>query len=388
MSKNTNIRYTIETIREIAKANEIELLSTEYKSCKHKLKFKCSCGTIFETTLDKVVNRGKTKCTDCLKKPIHDRYRFSNEQVSQIIQSKGCEWISGEYITATSPLLIKCNECGDSYTKTLNSFSNNSHKGRCLKCARKHTNDGTRFSNEAVKQYIELLGCEWISGEYTGNTSRLLIKCHCGELFETSLANMRSNSHKKTSCEPCARKESLDRARHSKEYIHKIMETYDCEWISGEYKNYQSFLTIKCPCGNHFKTSLSSFISPEKRKRRCDSCTLEKSHGESEIERYLEMTGINHIFQFRIDDCRNKKPLPFDFAAFDRKGSLMALIEFDGKQHFEPIEYFGGEDMFERLKENDSIKTNYCNENGIKLIRIPYYEISNVEEILEKELIN
>ena len=39
-------------------------------------------------------------------------------------------------------------------------------------------------------------------------------------------------------------------------------------------------------------------------------------------------------------------------------------------------------------KVKDTIKTIYCKENNIKLIRIPYWDFDNIEEILCKELLN
>lgn len=81
----------------------------------------------------------------------------------------------------------------------------------------------------------------------------------------------------------------------------------------------------------------------------------------------------NIIFkeQYKIKDCKNKKPLPFDFAILNEDGSLAGLIEYQGKQHYEPIGFFGGEKTFSYLQTNDSIKRNYCN-----LQMIPYIEVS------------
>ena len=64
------------------------------------------------------------------------------------------------------------------------------------------------------------------------------------------------------------------------------------------------------------------------------------------------------------------------------KVKFFYLIEYDGKQHFEPIEFYGGEKHFEEIKIRDSIKNQYCFENNIKLLRLKY-DLSN-EEIKEK----
>jgi len=72
--------------------------------------------------------------------------------------------------------------------------------------------------------------------------------------------------------------------------------------------------------------------------------------------------------------------LPFDFYLSD----LNICIEYDGIQHFKPIDYFGGDTAFILLQTNDQIKNEYCIENNIKLIRIRYDE--NIEEKLSNIL--
>ena len=57
-------------------------------------------------------------------------------------------------------------------------------------------------------------------------------------------------------------------------------------------------------------------------------------------------------------------------------------IEYDGEQHFKPIEYFGGEAHFKIQQKHDKIKDDFCKENGISLLRIPYYKFDNIEEEL------
>lgn len=65
------------------------------------------------------------------------------------------------------------------------------------------------------------------------------------------------------------------------------------------------------------------------------------------------------------------------------------LIEYDGKQHFEPIEFFGGEEKFNKLQENDKIKNEYCKNNKIPLIRISYKnQKREIETTLDKIIQN
>jgi hypothetical protein len=92
------------------------------------------------------------------------------------------------------------------------------------------------------------------------------------------------------------------------------------------------------------------------------------SKGVIQITNILKRLNINFIQEKTFDDCYHIKKLPFDFYLND----FNILIEFDGKQHFEPVEMFGGLNEYLKLKINDEIKNNYCLNNIIKLIRIKY----------------
>ena len=70
--------------------------------------------------------------------------------------------------------------------------------------------------------------------------------------------------------------------------------------------------------------------------------------------------------------------LNFDFYLED----LNTCIEFDGLQHFNSIDFFGGDKAFEIRKQNDKIKNEYCFLSNIRLIRISYKEIKNINNIL------
>ena len=79
---------------------------------------------------------------------------------------------------------------------------------------------------------------------------------------------------------------------------------------------------------------------------------------------------------------KENKPnqLPFDFYL----PKYNSCIEFDGIQHYEPVEHFGGQESYDYTVKHDKIKNEYCKNNGILLLRIPYYK--NVEEELNNFL--
>lgn len=69
---------------------------------------------------------------------------------------------------------------------------------------------------------------------------------------------------------------------------------------------------------------------------------------------------------------------------------IKLAIEYDGEQHYYPVNYMGdiqkAEEKFKYTQKCDSVKNKYCEENNIKLVRIPYWErdilTQKIKEIL------
>lgn len=118
--------------------------------------------------------------------------------------------------------------------------------------------------------------------------------------------------------------------------------------------------------------------------RGCSQCNEKK--GEEAISNYLSVHSLHFSKQKRFDDCKFKRLLSFDFAIYNDNNQLKCLIEYDGNQHFKPIEYFGGEKAFKLQQKKDKIKDDYCAANNIPLIRIPYTEFKNIDNILTERL--
>ena len=125
------------------------------------------------------------------------------------------------------------------------------------------------------------------------------------------------------------------------------------------------------------------------RGESCPYCS--SSIGEKEIRKILDLHNISYIEQYRITECRYKKPLPFDFAIFDKHDNLMFLLEYQGRQHYTPSQF--GNISLDKAKQNleecqmrDKIKADYCTNNNINLLVIKYSEHDNLENILISSL--
>jgi very-short-patch-repair endonuclease len=154
-----------------------------------------------------------------------------------------------------------------------------------------------------------------------------------------------------------------------------VVNDYLFKYKFDNYVNVNSHIDIICPFhGLSVNTAYQALQG-----NGCSSCSESKS-----VAKYLDKNNISYYRQHKFSDCKNVFQLPFDFYL----PKYRTAIEFDGKQHYEPMEFFGGLDAYNRLKVNDKIKSDYCEDNYIDLIRIRYDQIDRVFEILKESLKN
>lgn len=100
------------------------------------------------------------------------------------------------------------------------------------------------------------------------------------------------------------------------------------------------------------------------------------SQGELKISQILKTHQIKFSTQQTFNSCLYKDatyPCRFDFYIENQY-----LIEFDGQQHYFPIELFGGEKQFQIQQDRDTYKNQWCKDNNIPLIRIPYTKLDTL----------
>ncbi len=162
--------------------------------------------------------------------------------------------------------------------------------------------------------------------------------------------------------------------------VHKNKFTYSKEDF--EYNNFlktNSILNITCPNHGDFPQKLNNHLHM---KQGCPKCSMSK--GELKVLNYLEENNLEYSTQ-KIFKTLPRKRFDFFLEKFN------TIIEFDGVQHFEEVDFAGkgndwAKEQFKRTKTNDKIKNQYCKQYNIKLIRIPYWDIDRIEEILETNL--
>ena len=144
-----------------------------------------------------------------------------------------------------------------------------------------------------------------------------------------------------------------------------------------------TYYICNCDCGN---TNIR-VDGRNLKSGHTSSCGCIKSKGELKIASFLKANNILFEKEKTFSTCKDKQELPFDFYLYEYN----TLIEYDGEQHFK-LTYFGNrteEQAKEELKTyqyHDKIKTKWCEENNIKLIRFNYKNFNNLENLLKEEI--
>lgn len=136
------------------------------------------------------------------------------------------------------------------------------------------------------------------------------------------------------------------------------------DYSKTQYTGYDLPLTIICPVHGDFQQVAGYHTGGN----GCPQCNL--SSGESAILRALDTAGIPYESQVRFSDCVYIAPLVFDFCV--RLNGRMVLIEYNGRQHYQPVERFGGEAALIEQKARDQAKHEYAVKNKIPLIIVEY----------------
>lgn len=354
-------KLTYDEVKSYIESFGYKLLSDKYINNSSKLLISCPDGHVFEMIYNDF-KQGR-RCPKCVGRS------FNYTEVKQYIESFGYELLSDAYTIAKEKLTLKC-PSEHIFKMSLTKFKQGH---RCLECHNISLSNKMKHDYNYVKKYIEDENYKLLSNTYTSNKHKLKLMCPKGHIFEMTFDSFKRGCR----CTKCYDLTRGNYARLSHDYVKTYIESKGYKLLSNVYVNNSSKLLMECPDKHVFKMSFGKF----QQGQRCPKC-INKSAGENRIREFLSKNNINFKREFRFDDCRCRNTLPFDFYLLD----FNVLIEFDGVQHFEIIDYFGGLDAFIKLKIRDTIKNIYCDKNDIKLIRIPYWEFDNIEKILDTEI--
>jgi hypothetical protein len=132
-----------------------------------------------------------------------------------------------------------------------------------------------------IKEFVEQNSdCELLSDHYEGTFEPLRFRCRCGNEFTASWHKF-SNQNRRQ-CLDCAMKQRANKRRNSLPYIKQKLLEAGYEYISGDYKDHKSKITIRCKCG-HPRTMIYSNIFQEGFLGLCNDCAAPRQHGSNRL---------------------------------------------------------------------------------------------------------
>ena len=205
--------------------------------------------------------------------------------------------------------------------------------------------------------------------EYVNATTK--IKIVCREHGEQEILPQHHIHSKSYGCPMCG-KQAINRQKQftTEEFIAKVSHIENISFEKTVYKSKREKVIVTCNIHGDYETRAEMLL------KGCGCPKCKSSKGEEIIQKILTDLNINFISQMTFPGCIKTKKLKFDFYV----PTLNLCIEFDGRQHFESVEYWGGEEGLKRRQESDRIKTEFCQKNKINLLRISYLE--NIREKL------
>lgn len=285
------------------------------------------------------------------------RRKTNNEFKQEIKNIVGDEYIFlNDYINNSTKLRVKHNKCGGIYEVKPNDFLNGS---RCPYC----NGNAKKTDAQFKKEVYNLVGDEYtFLDPYVNNYTKLRVKHNkCGNVYEVQPNNFLSGKR----CPYCANLGRKDKL--AKTDVRFKREVRDL--VGGEYTFLDSYVGNKTKlkvkhnkCGNAYEVTPSDFLQGY----RCPFCNI--SHGEDFINRILKSLGVNYEYQKTFDDLKDTQFLSYDFYIPDQS----ILIEYQGRQHYQPIDYFGGDSAFKKQQKHDKMKADYAKKHKYNLIAVPY----------------
>ena len=281
--------------------------------------------------------------------------------------------IIGEYVNAHTNIDCKCLQCGYEWKPK----PHNLLKGHgCPKCAGRERLTLQTFKNKLHKINTDII----LESDYINQTTYITVKCNvCNYKWVVKPYSL-LNGHGCPKCKGI--KTSLLKTKTHQQFLDEIKQINPFVKILETYINNDTKILCEClQCHKNWKVTPHSLLSGH----GCPHCKY--SLGEQKVSQYLTQHNISFVPQYTHPQCKYHKLLRFDFALIDNNEQVYALIEYDGKQHFEEVDFSGNGDADEnlwRVQKYDSIKDEFCKRHNIPLLRIPYWEYDRVELLLEK----
>jgi very-short-patch-repair endonuclease len=318
-------------------------------------------------------------CQKCGRGKVESARKLTHDEFIQKAKNKHGErydYSESIYLGMDKDFVYKCKKHGTVSQRPFDHLNT----GGCNKCGIEQRQKGrTKSKEQFIKEAVKLHGKKYDYSLVNYQTALIPIKIKCLKhnlIFEQTPANHLFGQN----CPECGKESKNEKnTKTIEKFIREanIIHNNFYDYSKTMYRNHKEEITISCP-------THGDFIQKPMRHMQgvgCPSCTSSK--GELKIRNYLQKNNIQYKQEKNFKGCRDRGLLRFDFYL----PNYNLCIEYDGEQHFMESEAFhkGGESL-ENTQRKDQIKNEYCKNNNINLLRIPYWEKDNIENILQEYL--
>jgi hypothetical protein len=346
-----------------------------YDGSKTKVAVQCkSHGVFYQNPSNHLRGFG---CRMCFGESVSKRQLCTTEvfvKKAMAVHEDRYDYSTTDYCASDEPVAIRCHIHGIFNQVAACHLSGNG----CPQCRNIYVGKTLSLSTEdfiARARNVHGDAYDYSNVEYINGKSSIQITCRShGEFWQVAGSHLSGKG-----CTECGRKRiGESRSSNTSDFIQSATAVHGSryDYSLADYKSSTTPIFIVCRKHGVFKQRPDGHLSG----KGCRSCGC--SRGETAVRKALEEARVGFVTEWTpgipgYERCR------FDFLIED---SL--ILEFDGVQHFEPRERFGGVKEFTNTVERDLIKTRWAYNNGYRLVRIPYTRkheiVSIVNEAIEE----
>lgn len=335
---------------------DLSLISKDYKTTDY-IDIICSEHGIFTKRLNKAFEGQGCPC--CSKKKHKTTEQFIKE--AKEIHGDKYDYSNVRYVNNKTKVCIICKEHGKFWVRPDGHLNQKQGCPKCVCCKKLTTEE---FIERAKKVHGEKY--DYSLTKYINNSTKIKIICPTHGVFEqVPYSHLQGFGCSKCNGKISSREDFIEAAK----AIHG--DKYDYSKVN--YVDSKTKVCIICPKHGEFWQTPNNHTHKENRQG-CPKCSESKL--ETEISEFLNNNKINYIQEVSFP-WLNRMRLDFYLPNHN------IAIECQGKQHFQSIEYFGGEDGFNKTLERDKLKKKLCEEHNIKMIYYSNLGINYPYEVIE-----
>ena len=357
-----------------------------YKSGKHKIQWLCRCDCGKEVTATaNILKRGEKQSCGCLRREttaVTARKAAKIRHQSSVDKSVGSRY--GRWVVQSvlqpgktdEDTIVHCRcDCGTERDMVLRHLKVGDSKS--CGCLQRERAGEYAFQDLTGKRfgYWTVL---YQNGHNRSGGITWRCRCErCGEEYDVDGGNLRSGQS--AMCAACSSKVNGEKLRAN--LIGQrfgMLSVMDFAFV----KNNNTYWHCKCDCGNEVDVSVGGLTSGNTRSCGC----WHRSHAEDITENILSKYSYEYQSQVKFKGLTGigRAMLSYDFGLYEN-GELYALVECQGQQHYRPVDLFGGDEQYEIQCLHDELKQEFCEENHILLITIPYdFTEEEIEEMFQR----